>query len=1139
MRHSKIILTITLLCAILTKNNAQTDTSFWFVAPDISQGLGDSPVYLYFNTYSQPATIKVSQPANVGFIQITKTIPANSTDSINLTPFLTSIENNTANTVLNRGLYISSTQNIAAMYCVRSLQNREYFSLKGSKALGVDFYVPMQEFWNQGTTTPASFSSIDIVASQNNTTVLITPKTNIIGHLANVSYTVLLQKGETYSCQDAVPTASTSLAGSIVSSNKPIAVTIQSSGLSEGGCLSSVGDQITHSQYIGTDYVINKGTATTERVFILATQNNTQLTIDDGSVTMVVLSFGQTYTYNSSQPITYIKSNKPVYVLHVSGYGCRVSGAQVPPFFCTGTNSSSFTRVNSDSLALHITTRVGYEGNFTLNGNASLIPASAFTVVPGSLGIIATAKIYYTTSQIPLGSHNTVTNNSDVFGLGVINGSSTKGSGYAYVSEFTSYPYINAGANATICANGSIALNASIGGGNLIGTWTTNGFGSFSAGFTALTNTYVPSQIDTTIKPVKLFLTTSGSCPQLKDTLLLTVKPSPIVNASIDQVVCANNSTVVLNGTVIGGSTTGIWNSTGTGTFSPNATTLNGSYIPSIADKALGIVKLILTSTGNGICTLERDTMVVTITLSPTADAGLPSYSVCANNPTITVNGIIGGSSSTGKWTSNGSGSFSPSNIQLSTNYIPSIADVFAGQVKLYLSSTNNGNCLQAKDSTIIYFTTAPSVNAGADLNACKNDAKSILIGTIGGPTTTGIWSGGAGTYNPSNTALTNTYSPTAAEIAVGFVNLTLTSTNNLNCNLVNDVVKITFVPKPFANFNFLNSCLNVTTNFTDFSLPVIGTINQWAWSFGDGATSSLQSPSHTYSTSGTFTTQLIIRNTFGCKDTIKQSPVIYPLPNAAFGTNRICTGAFLNLVFSDSSTIVNPETITSWFWDFGGPGQSNLQNPIQLFPGSGLYNITHIVTSNHNCKDTIVKQIALAPRPIAGFAYSISTGINVGTTVNFVDTSKYASNWNWNFGDGTNTTTAQNPNTIYYANGVYVVTQIAYDAYGCSDTARVAIKVNNITNEISTLIPNAISPNGDGKNDVWKLEFLSLLYPNAEVDIYNRWGENIYSSVGYAEPWDGTYKGQKLPVGTYYYVLNLKDSNVPEPFKGGILLIR
>ena len=72
---------------------SQIDTTFWFVAPDISQGLGDRPIYLYFNTFAQSATVKVRQPANGAFVAISKTIPANSIDSINLTAFIASIEN--------------------------------------------------------------------------------------------------------------------------------------------------------------------------------------------------------------------------------------------------------------------------------------------------------------------------------------------------------------------------------------------------------------------------------------------------------------------------------------------------------------------------------------------------------------------------------------------------------------------------------------------------------------------------------------------------------------------------------------------------------------------------------------------------------------------------------------------------------------------------------------------------------------------------------------------------------------------------------------------------------------------------------------------------------------------------------------
>jgi gliding motility-associated-like protein len=479
----------------------------------------------------------------------------------------------------------------------------------------------------------------------------------------------------------------------------------------------------------------------------------------------------------------------------------------------------------------------------------------------------------------------------------------------------------------------------------------------------------------------------------------------------------------------------------------------------------------------------------------------------------------------------------------LTATYTPSAAEISAGVVNLILASTNNGNCIQSSDTVSINYTNPPMVNAGGDLSSCKNNASIVLSGVVSGPTTTGIWSGGAGTYNPGNAVLNTTYTPSASEISVGFVNLTLTSSNNGSCNSVTDLIKLNFVPKPFANFNFNNVCLNNSSSFTDFSLPGIGTLSSWQWSFGDNTTNASQNTAHTYSTSGTFTAQLVVSNSYGCFDTIKKSPTVYPLPQANFGINRVCNGNILNLNFTDSTTVQSPETVNQWLWNFILPPsiiQSNLQNPSQLFPGSGLYDIKLIATSNHGCKDTIIKQVNLTPRPSAGFEYAISSGINVGTTVTFVDTSRYATGWNWNFGDANNNSSQlQNPSTIFYENGVFVVTQIVRDDYGCTDTARAAIKINNITNEISTLIPNAISPNGDGKNDVWKLDFLKLLYPNAEIDIYNRWGENLFSSQGYAEPWDGTYNGTKLPVGTYYYVINLNDASIPEPLKGGILLIR
>jgi len=157
------------------------------------------------------------------------------------------------------------------------------------------------------------------------------------------------------------------------------------------------------------------------------------------------------------------------------------------------------------------------------------------------------------------------------------------------------------------------------------------------------------------------------------------------------------------------------------------------------------------------------------------------------------INGIVSGASTSGIWTG-GTGSFNPGNTSLTSTYTPSASEIAAGSVSLTLNSTNNGNCTQVNDTIVINFTNPPNVSAGNDLFSCKNKASTILSGAINGPTTTGIWTGGLGTFNPNNSVLTATYTPTAAEIATGFVNLTLTSTNNGGCNSVNDVIKLNFM---------------------------------------------------------------------------------------------------------------------------------------------------------------------------------------------------------------------------------------------------------------------------------------------------------------------------------------------------------
>ncbi|MFO7756749.1 MAG: gliding motility-associated C-terminal domain-containing protein, partial [Bacteroidales bacterium] len=107
-------------------------------------------------------------------------------------------------------------------------------------------------------------------------------------------------------------------------------------------------------------------------------------------------------------------------------------------------------------------------------------------------------------------------------------------------------------------------------------------------------------------------------------------------------------------------------------------------------------------------------------------------------------------------------------------------------------------------------------------------------------------------------------------------------------------------------------------------------------------------------------------------------------------------------------------------------------------------------------------------------------------------------------------------------------------DDNGCSVTDTIIVTSER---DNCLTIPNAISPNGDNINDVWNIDLIEL-YPEAEIRIFNRWGELIWvSEKGYPEPWDGTSNGRRLPIDTYHYIINLHDGT--KPAIGDITILR
>ena len=438
----KITLSILFVLMISCFAFGQADIEFWFVAPEVDAGYGDDPIFLRLTAKNQAAIVTIGQPANLGGVTLTQTIPANTTVSINLTPFKALLENQPANTVLVKGIQIQSTNPITAYYEVANTSNPEIFPLKGSSALGQFFYLPGQNTFGNQLGTPA----FDIVATENNTTITIIPTDALIGRAANVSFTITLNAGETYSCVGTNTTATGTLAGSKITSNKPIAVTHSDDSLFNNGARDLIGDQIVPVNILGTEYIAVKGLGTNERVYIVATENNTTYYLNGNSGSTVNINAGQIQSYAITGNAVYITSDKPIYVLHLSGNGRELADALLPPIGCTGSDKVGFVRTAGSGLfTVMVATTVGNEGNFLVNGSAAPLQASNFFAIPGNPNWVG-ARVNLTNGQAPTGN-NIIENTSGLFHLGILNQLGVS-SEYGY---FSSYSTLNLGSDRTIC----------------------------------------------------------------------------------------------------------------------------------------------------------------------------------------------------------------------------------------------------------------------------------------------------------------------------------------------------------------------------------------------------------------------------------------------------------------------------------------------------------------------------------------------------------------------------------------------------------------------------------------------------------------------------------------------------------------
>lgn len=257
----------------------------------------------------------------------------------------------------------------------------------------------------------------------------------------------------------------------------------------------------------------------------------------------------------------------------------------------------------------------------------------------------------------------------------------------------------------------------------------------------------------------------------------------------------------------------------------------------------------------------------------------------------------------------------------------------------------------------------------------------------------------------------------------------------------------------------------------------------------------------------------------------------VYPNPKAAYtaSSTAICIGETVQ--FTDQSAAVSPVLPVRWVWDLGQQSPSSIANPLKDYRDSGIFVTSLYTYSADGCvSDTANLSITVSPKPILDIGtqnYTVLEGGKVTLTPSFV----YGNGLQYQWLPATYLSSAVvlSPIAQPLADINYRLTVTS--AQGCATSDQVFVKVLK-----SPEVPNAFSPNGDGVHDTWNIKYLDS-YAEATVEVFNRYGQLVYRSKGYARPWDGTMNGKQLPIGTYYYIIDPKNGKVA--LTGSLTIIR
>ncbi len=401
------------------------------------------------------------------------------------------------------------------------------------------------------------------------------------------------------------------------------------------------------------------------------------------------------------------------------------------------------------------------------------------------------------------------------------------------------------------------------------------------------------------------------------------------------------------------------------------------------------------------------------------------------------------------------------------------------------------------------------------------------------------VWNFGDGTplenHAPGST-FTHTYTNW------GSYTVTMYNTSAYGCRSSSkqQAVYISPIPQTAFAFNQTSVCLpNAVISFNNNSTIADNSENQFTylWDFGDPASGTLNSSvarvpqPHRYSGIGPYTVRLTVSSGSQCVSTISL-PVnfIHPQPKTVFTISKpsVCIGD--NVVFTDITNGLDG-TVTQWFWNFSDGNSRNTQQVNYVFGSAQTFNVSLYSINSQGCNsDTLTQPFTVYPYPAvdAGPDRVVLEG---GTIILQPVVTGNDLQYLWTPNTYLNNDKIEMPTASNMLDDItYTLTVTGRG--GCTAPAdKMFVKVLK-----APKVPNTFTPNGDGINETWKIEYLDS-YPNNKVQVFTRTGQLVFESKGYKTPWDGRFNSKPLPFDTYYYVI--EPANGRKPITGYVTIVK